>query len=192
MTQLLFWLVVTAVLLNCATVLLSIVRPDRRVWPPPRRDSWQYVYNGVVSFTGLLGVVALGVLDWESSVFHHAGRFVVGGLLMACGFFALWGYLTLGAHASQGFGGELVTRGPYRYSRNPQYVGTIPAVLGYALICNSSYALSAALLVSGWFLLVPFAEESWWREHLGAAYEDYAKETARYLGRRRARGRCEA
>jgi len=64
--QLLFWIVVAAVVLNSATVVLSIVRPDMRVWPPPRRDSWQYVYNGVMSFTGLLGVVALGIIDANS------------------------------------------------------------------------------------------------------------------------------
>jgi protein-S-isoprenylcysteine O-methyltransferase Ste14 len=160
-----------------------------RVWPPPRRDSWQYFYNGVMSFTGLLGVVALGIIDWNSFALHHWVRFLVGGLLMACRFFALWGYLTIGAHASRGLGGDLVTTGPYRYSRNPQYVGTIPAVLGYAIICNSILALITALLVSGWFVLVPFAEESWCREHLGAAYEEYAAKVPRFVGLRGLRDR---
>ncbi len=188
-TQLLFWIVLAAVLLNSATVVLSIVRPVRRVWPPPRRDSWQYVYNGAMSFTGLLGVVALGIIDWNSFALHHWARFLVGGLLMACGFFALWGYLTLGVDASRGFGRDLVTTGPYQYSRNPQYVGAIPAVLGYAIICNSILALIAALLVSAWFVLVPFAEESWCREHLGRAYEEYAGKVPRFLRLRRRRER---
>jgi len=156
-----------------------------RVWPPPRRDSWQYWFDGVVSFTSLLGVVILGVVDWNSFAFHHWTRFLVGGLLMACGVFALWGYLTLGAHASRGLGGDLVTTGPYRYSRNPQYVGAVPSVLGWAVACNSSLALITALLLSGWFLLVPFAEESWCREHLGAGYAEYARKVPRFLGRRR-------
>ena len=184
MKQLLFWVVLAAVLLNGATIVLSIVRPDLRVWPPPRRDSWQYLYNGVMSFT-VLGVVALGILDWNGGAFHHGARFLVGGgLLMACGLFGFWGFLTLGVHASRGLGGDLVTTGPYRYSRNPQYVGTIPALLGYAIVCNSLLALVAALLVSSWFLLVPFAEESWCREHLGAAYEEYARKVPRFLGSR--------
>ena len=92
-------------------------------------------------------------------------------------------------HASQGFGSEIVTGGPYRYSRNPQYVGAIASVLGYAVICNSSLALVAALLASGWFVLVPFAEESWCREHLGAAYEEYFGKVPRYLAFRRIRER---
>lgn len=137
-----------------------------------------------MSFTGLLGVVVLGIIDWNSFAFHHWARFLVGGLLMACGFFALWGYLTLGVNASQGLGGDLVTTGAYQYSRNPQYVGTIPAVLGYAIICSSTLALTTAPLVVGWLVLVPFAEESWCREHLGAAYEEYARKVPRFLGLR--------
>ncbi len=189
MRQLLFWIVLAAVILNTATVTLSIVRPDLRIWPPPRRSSWQFFYNGAMSFTGLVGVVALGILDWNSFVLHGPARFLLGGVLMACGFFALWGYLTLGVRASQGLGGELVTRGPYRYSRNPQYVGTIPALLGYAIICNSTLAVIAALLVIIWFVLVPFAEESWCRENLGADYEAYAAKVPRFFSFRAPRER---
>jgi protein-S-isoprenylcysteine O-methyltransferase Ste14 len=180
--QLLFWIVLVAILGNTATVALSIVRPELRVWPPPRKSSWQYLYNGVMSFTGLLGVVALGIVDWNSFVLHHGARFLVGGVLVACGLFGLWGYLTLGVPASHGLGGDVVTSGPYRYSRNPQYVGTIAAVLGYAILCNSILALVAALLVSGWFVLVPFGEEPWCRDHLGAAYEEYSQRVPRFLG----------
>ena len=187
MKQLLFWVVLPAIVLNNTTMFLSIVRPDLRIWPPPRKDSWQYVYSGVMGFTGLLGVVALGIIDWNSLALHQWARFAVGGSLMACGLFALWGYLTLGARASQGLGRDLVTTGPYQYSRHPQYVGTIPAVLGYAIICNSSLALIVAAVASSGFVLVLFAEESWCREHLGAAYDDYAKNVPRFLGLRRLR-----
>ncbi len=145
-----------------------------------------------MSFTGLLGLVALGIVDWNSFALHGWFRFLAGGLLMACGFFALWGFLALGVHASQGLGGELVTIGPYRYSRNPQYVGTIPAILGYAIICNSTLALVTAMLISVWFILVPFAEESWCRENLGAAYEAYAAKVPRFFGLRGFRDRRSA
>ena len=93
----------------------------------------------------------------------------------------------LGVRASQGLASNLVTTGAYRYSRNPQYVGAIPAVLGYAILCNSTLALAAALLVSGWLALVPFAEESWCRERLGEAYEKYARQVPRFFGLRRPR-----
>ncbi len=182
MTRVVFWVVAVAILLNCATVAFSIARPSARVWPPPRRDSWQYVYDGVVSLTGFVGVVALGLLDWNQFVLSPWTRFVAGGVLMACGTFGLWGYRTLGAHASSGLGDELVTTGPYRYSRNPQYVGGIASVLGWAVVANSGFAMIAALLMSVWFVLVPFAEESWCRERLGGAYDDYARSVPRFFG----------
>ena len=84
---------------------------------------------------------------------------------------------------------ELVTTGPYRYSRNPQYVGTIPAVLGYAIICNSTLALMTAPLLGALFVLVMLAEESWCRENLGAAYEAYASRVPRFFGLCRPRER---
>jgi protein-S-isoprenylcysteine O-methyltransferase Ste14 len=43
----------------------------------------------------------------------------------------------LSLHATSGLAGELVTDGPYRYSRNPQYVAYIAIVLGYAVSCLS-------------------------------------------------------
>ncbi len=192
MEQVLFWVVLGAVLLNSATVALSIARPDLRVWPPPRRDSWQYFYNGAMSYTGLLGLLALGILDWNSFTLDGSVRLLAGGPLMACSFFALWGYLALGQQASLGLGGDLITTGPYRYSRNPQYVGTIAAVLGYAILCNSTLALVAAPVVSAGFILVPFAEESWCRENFGAAYEAYAARVPRFFGLRGVRDRSAA
>ncbi len=62
-------------------------------------------------------------------------------------------------------------------------------MLGYAIICNSALAFVTALLMSAWFILVPFAEESWCRENLGAAYEEYAAKVPRFLGIRAIRDR---
>ena len=87
----------------------------------------------------------------------------------------------MGVTASQGFGGPLLVSGAYRYSRNPQYVGTVAGLLGYGVLCNSALTLVAVLLSSSWYLLAPFAEEPWLRERLGAPYEEYAASVRRYL-----------
>lgn len=100
---------------------------------------------------------------------------------LAGGAFALWGFFGLGVTASQGLGGPLLARGAYRYSRNPQYVGTVAVLLGYAVICNSSLTLVAVLPWSAWYLLAPLAEEPWLHERLGAPYAEYAATVRRYL-----------
>ena len=103
--------------------------------------------------------------------------------------FGLWGYVRLGASASQGGGASLEVSGPYRYSRNPQYVGAIGVLLGFALLCASELGLLAGAAVSIWFVTAPFAEEPWLRRHLGARYGEYLEAAPRFLGfPRRGRG----
>ncbi len=139
-------------------------------------------FTGVLGPLSILGALVLGVLDWNSFILDHPVRFALGAALAAPGgAFALWGFLGLGVHASQGFAGELTATGAYRYSRNPQYVGTIVGLLGYVLICNSVLTLIVWVLWSVWFVLAPLAEEPWLREQLGAGYREYAAKVPRFL-----------
>jgi protein-S-isoprenylcysteine O-methyltransferase Ste14 len=180
-----FWMVLGGAAISDGLLLMSIARPSLRFWPLPPKASWRHAvmrWVGPLTPLSLIGIMALGVLDWDTFAWRHWSRFVAGGLLFASGgAFALWGALGLGLAASQGHGGPLVARGAYRRSRNPQYVGTIAVMLGYSLICNSSLGLAATLLWTSWYLLAPFAEEPWLREHLGDSFEAYAARVRRYL-----------
>ncbi len=139
------------------------------------------VHLGLASL-GMLGTTILGILDWNTFDVPQWLR-VAGGFLAAIGTsFALWGVRELGARATQGLGGELATTGPYRYSRNPQYVGDIALLLGFGLLCNSALTLTAVALGIVWFALAPFAEEPWLRECLGPPYEEYTRRVPRFLG----------
>ncbi len=119
MREVVFWAVVGSLLLSNALLVLSIARPDLRFWPPPDPSSWRYPFtriNALLGPLGVVGVLVLGPLDWDSAMISHSGRFLVGGLLFACGCgFALWGYFGLGARASQGRQEGLVAAGAYRY-----------------------------------------------------------------------------
>ncbi len=67
----------------------------------------------------MFGQFPLGVLDWNSFVLDHYFRFVAGGVLIVWGgFWALWGFKTLGVHVSQGHESELIDAGAYRCSRS--------------------------------------------------------------------------
>jgi protein-S-isoprenylcysteine O-methyltransferase Ste14 len=178
-----FALVILSETLLVASLVITILQPQARVWPPPGRNSWQYRFTWGLASVALGGAACLGFLDYDTFVIPHWLRAPIGGALMLAGLsFALWGLRTLGVHASLGLGGELVSRGPYRCSRNPEYVGDIALILGYALVCNSALVLASALLGAAWFLLAPFAEEPWLRERFGPEYDAYRRNVPRFLG----------
>ncbi len=143
---------------------------------------WSILVPEVVGPGISFGLVALSVLGWNSFVFDSWLRFVAGGLPFALGaYLSLGGYLRLGVHRSQGYEGDLVVTGPYRLSRNPQYVGAMCGFVGLATMCNSAPGLVAALLACAWFVLLPFAEEPWLVEKLGPPYQEYALHVPRYI-----------
>lgn len=80
---------------------------------------------------------------------------------------------------------EVVRTGPYRYSRNPMYVGVVAAIFGQALLYRSRpisvYGVSAALF---FHLVVVLLEEPHLRR-TRAGYETYLHTVPRWLGRPR-------
>jgi protein-S-isoprenylcysteine O-methyltransferase Ste14 len=180
-----FWCVLAGAVVYDTLLVLSIAKPHLRFWPPPPSPSWRHNVTRVAGPLGplsLAGILGLGALDWNTGFWPHWSSVPIGGFLfLSGGAFALWGFFGLGLTASQGLGGPLRARGAYRYSRNPQYVGTVIGFFGYALACNSTLALAALVVWSPWYLLAPFAEEPWCRDHLGPAYEQYATHVRRYL-----------
>ena len=73
--------------------------------------------------------------------------------------------------------------GPYKFTRNPQYVSDIVLLLGWAILCNSLRTWIASVLAAAWFALAPFTEEPWLRAQYGEAYDAYRRRVSRYLGR---------
>ncbi len=183
LVEIVFIVTIVSEILLIALILVSILSPRHRVWPPPGKRSWQYVAIWLLTFMSVAGIVALAILDWDSFIIKHWVRYYVGGALFIVGnVFALWGLKTLGTRASSGLEYRLVTNGPYRYSRNPQYVGDIVVLLGAILIANSLYTTIACILAIIAFLITPFAEEPWLREKYGDEYIKYCEKTPRYLG----------
>ncbi len=173
-------------LLLDASLVLTLLSPRHRVWPPPEgRRSGGFWFTWTLTVVGVLGILTLGILDWGARPWPGWIRFGLGPLLMAAGTaFALWGVRTLSVHAALGLGGELVTGGPYRFSRNPQYVGDIALLIGYGLLTASPRTLLLTLVGALWFVLAPFTEEPWLRERFGPAYDAYAARVPRFLSLR--------
>jgi len=79
---------------------------------------------------------------------------------------------------------RLVVGGPYRYVRNPMYLGAILALAGAALYYETVvlWAYAAAFLVL-MHLFVVFYEEPTLRRSFGADYEEYARRVHRWMPR---------
>jgi protein-S-isoprenylcysteine O-methyltransferase Ste14 len=178
-----FWITFAALLGLGGCLAVSILRPARRIWPPPGRSSWQYGLVWSLIDVATAGMVAVGVLDWDTFVLDSWLRVPVGGALaLGGGVFALWGIRHLSWHASLGLEAEFVRSGPYRWTRNPQYLGDIVMLVGWAIVFNSLQAAILCALGIAWFAMAPIAEEPWLRDRYGAPYERYRGEVARFVG----------
>jgi len=93
-----------------------------------------------------------------------------------------WGAAYLGAGVVQDrrmHGAGVVADGPYRYVRNPLYLGTFVHTLALALLMPVSGAIFAVVSI-GWFQVrLILAEEPFLAERLGAAYSDYCAKVPR-------------
>lgn len=79
--------------------------------------------------------------------------------------------------------GVLTVTGPYRWGRNPQYVGWVLFLLGFTLNDWSLWCLAALLVVViSLHLLVLIEEEHLYRV-FGEQYAEFRRKTPRYLGR---------
>ena len=178
----LFGITLVLELLLGGGLIISLLLPKYRLWPPPKKDSWQYWFIHFSTESSIFCYLILGLLDWNTFFLTHWFRFIFAFILMFPGAaFFLWAFRTLSINTSLGLRGKLVTTGPYRCSRNPQYVGIVLFFSGTMLFFNSFYALIIGFIGNIWFLLTPFTEEPWLREQFREEYDDYCKKVPRFI-----------
>ena len=78
-----------------------------------------------ICFFAAIGINAcLIFLDWNSWIFAGDLRFILGiPVALLGGLLALWGVVTIGWTNSLGVRDGFIAWGPYRFTRNPQYLG---------------------------------------------------------------------
>jgi protein-S-isoprenylcysteine O-methyltransferase Ste14 len=128
------------------------------------------------ALAGLLDPATLGLTSFSWRVVGLASM-IAGSLLLA------WGIGTLSWAQSLGRGQTLITEGPYRFTRNPQYIGDLALIAGFVLWSDSPRALSVAIAISIAVCLFPRTEEPWLGELFGDAYTRYRRRTPRFLWR---------
>jgi protein-S-isoprenylcysteine O-methyltransferase Ste14 len=169
----------------CFTVGLAInlCYPRIGLWPPPAAGSWQFWFVWVSYTLCGIGIGVVGLLDWGTLGLDHWLIRITGVAMVLFSVpFNEWGTRTLGDHQTLGLQGELVSGGPYRYSRNPQYVAEILAYLGVVLITNSLLAAVISAFIILWLLMAPFAEEPWLDRQFGEQFQNYCRRVPRFLG----------
>ena len=76
----------------------------------------------------------------------------------------------------------LVIEGPFRYTRNPMYVGMTLLTLGIARLSGRGFiALFAFAALALVHFFVVLREEAYLTEKFGAPYRDYCKRVRRYV-----------
>lgn len=187
-------LAVAAGILSAAGVygiVLGTLCTDREWWPPGDRTRAYYCHWSLVTVfdVSLLATAALDFGGWGLPR-------VVVGLGVALAFLGtavfVWGARTLRSAETMGVTGDLHTGGPYAYTRNPQYLGMIVGVPGFALAVDSSLVAVLAVLHVGWVGLLPHAEEPHLRAAFGDAYDRYAARVPRFVGLRSIRRAVDA
>lgn len=84
--------------------------------------------------------------------------------------------------------GELTTAGLYRWSRNPQYVGWLLFLMGFALNDWSMWCLAALVVVAVSLHLLVLIEEEHLLRVFGERYTAFCQQVPRYAGWVRAPG----
>jgi len=139
-----------------------------------------------------LGAIVLGVIVHHkamplSLVFARGLRLAAAVLILACGVSLVASARILFKRTGQNPipwkpTPELILEGPYRFTRNPMYVGVTLFVIGLGLAVNNlwiSLFAAPALLVVHFIAVLP--EERYLAEKFGEGYRSFLAQVRRYL-----------
>jgi protein-S-isoprenylcysteine O-methyltransferase Ste14 len=167
-----------------ALMVVSLLAPERRLWPAGDDDRKRRVYLAL-SRPLLPAVFATGVLDWNAGPLAAPWHLAVGavGVPVAFAVLSKSGF-DLGEDATEGREDELRTDGLYRYTRNPQNVGYVLLFATYAVLANSPLVAVLTVEFTVVTVLQVLAEEAWLRDTYGDAYDAYCERVPRFVGLR--------
>ena len=139
-----------------------------------------------------LGAIVLGVLVQRKGMrlslpFAPGLRVAAGILILACGVSLvisarIWFTRTGQSPIPWKPTPELILRGPYRFTRNPMYVGVTLVVIGLGIVLNNlwiSLFAGPALLAVHFIAVLP--EERYLAEKFGESYRSFLARVRRYV-----------
>jgi protein-S-isoprenylcysteine O-methyltransferase Ste14 len=119
-------------------LLRTLIAPPFRIWPTPEPGSWQSSTFWELFRGGMVAILVVAFLDWNSAGLLDVSRYLIGAPLFLVGFgITVCGYFNLGLGNTYCGADGLVSHGLYRFSRNPQYASSIVGLTGLAICANS-------------------------------------------------------
>jgi len=137
----------------------------------------------------LIGLIAaaflIGKLLELAPVVQHRPTGIV--VFIAGFLFGTWAILTFRRHRaeilpSSTVHSAFVTSGPFRWSRNPMYLGAIVMGIGVALIVGTwlMWLVPVVLFLLQNFVIIPFEERSM-KQTFGDEYDEYCARVRRWI-----------
>lgn len=171
-----------AALLLAVLLVAALLRRDFQFWPPPVSGSWQENLFWALFRVDCGALILVAPLDPGLMGWDHWSRLAVGLPLLVVGTATmLYGYGFLGLANTYGRAEGLVTGGLYAYSRNPQYVASVAAGFGWALVFASPLALVFAVGLFLLYALFAFNEERWLLAQYGEPFARYCRNVPRFV-----------
>lgn len=131
----------------------------------------------------------LSRLGWMSFSAAVPAIIVVASVLAAVSvLMRVWGTAYLGPATVQSFSmkaGSVVADGPYRYVRNPLYLGLWFMVAALAFLMPPTGAFCAMVLITFFLVRLTLGEEAFLAARLGEPYKAYLRAVPRFLPRLR-------
>ena len=150
------------------------IRPQSFPWPP--------VHFAICIIAAFI-LCRILPLPFAASVYHG----VIGlGLIAASALVDIWAVLTLrAAHTAimpNRTASHLVTRGPFRFSRNPIYLGYVVTLTGFGFLMADGWFFIAAICFSIATTVISIRrEEMHLLARFGIDFETYCKRTRRWI-----------
>lgn len=164
-------------------MLIQIVICGVAMWAP-----WVTPWD-IARRRSMLEWLAIEISRLGLADFHIATPIVIvfGATLAAIGMvLRVWGAAYLGydvVHHENMQGGAVMAAGPFRYMRNPLYLGGWFVMAAVALLLTPSGALLMVVLISTFYLRLVLGEEEFLAVKLGEPYRAYLRAVPRIAPR---------
>ena len=160
---------------------------------------WLGFWAPWIEYLGIGSVRRISLIAWLALELSRIGLFsfavatpaviVLAALIAAIGAaIRIWGTAYLGAFTvnhGQMMAGAVMADGPYRYVRNPLYIGTWFMVAAMSFIMAPTGALFVLVVLTVFELRLIFAEEAYLTAQLGSPYRAYLSAVPRLFPRLR-------